>query len=193
MRSALPQRSPGMKAKPTERFVASLKAPPAGSSRSGVRRSRLRAQAQCDRRAFLGIAQRRPSKSHPVRLKVGSPDQPGRMTLAAARDKARTVMMQAGAPRADTVFAAAEEFIARHVLPTRRKRSANEAAARIDDPTARSRSTHCSAPRRPLFVPRPGCNGRCLILHSGRHVDRKKALVSNRTGAVLSQPRPIDS
>ena len=49
------------------------------------------------------VAARRPGAKHPVRLKVGTPDEPDRMSLADARSKARQ-LMESGAPELPVTF-----------------------------------------------------------------------------------------
>ena len=49
------------------------------------------------------VATRRPGNKHPVRLKVGTPDEPDRMPLADARVKARQ-LMEGGAPTLPVTF-----------------------------------------------------------------------------------------
>jgi integrase len=66
------------------------------------------------------VAARRPGKRHPVRLKIGTPDQPELMSLADARDKART-MMDRGAPEAPVKLRELAEQFLEH---GRRKRGA---------------------------------------------------------------------
>ncbi|MGH6902910.1 MAG: tyrosine-type recombinase/integrase, partial [Geminicoccaceae bacterium] len=49
------------------------------------------------------VATRRPGATHPVRLKVGTPDEPDRMSLADARAKARQ-LMEGNAPELPVTF-----------------------------------------------------------------------------------------
>lgn len=69
------------------------------------------------------VALRRPGAKHPSRIKLGTPDEPDRMSLGDARAKARE-LMQTGVPgeqtRSDTVSAVIEQFIARDQRPRNR-------------------------------------------------------------------------
>jgi len=86
-----------------------------------------------DARSWI-VALRKPGAKHPSRIKLG---EPGQMKLAEARDKARELMEDpsslapAEPSKVDTVSDVAEEFITRHVLANRRKRSANDAASQL--------------------------------------------------------------
>jgi integrase len=93
-----------MKRKLTDLAVARMKPPPSGRLEiwdAVLPAFGLRISATGARTWIVAV--RRPGRKHPVRLKIGTPDEPHRMALTDARAKARH-LMEGGAPERPVTF-----------------------------------------------------------------------------------------